>query len=73
MFGMQNREQSSGDSGGPVFNGNTAYGLHEDGYNSGGGMWRDTKSQANYIMAVLEREVDGDRSRSTWFSSAEHV
>jgi len=49
MFGMENREQSGGDSGAPVFNGNTAYGLHEGWYDSGGGVLRDTKSQANYM------------------------
>ena len=53
LFGMHNREQSGGDSGGPVFNGNTAYGLHEGGYNSGGGVWRDTKSQANYMPTSI--------------------
>ncbi len=52
MFGMENREQAGGDSGAPVYNGNTAYGLHEGGYTSGG-KERDTKSQARYMPTAI--------------------
>lgn len=52
MFGMTNREQSGGDSGGPVFYNYGARGLHEGWYNSGGAQ-RDTKSQANYMPSGI--------------------
>ena len=50
---MGERLSASGDSGGPVYDGNTAYGLHQGGMTDPWPFWRDLFSRADRIDDAL--------------------